>query len=223
MFFSSKAVQYFFNIKSSASFRNGVQVINPYDSDEAKRTVTKFYSKYFKDNNKRLFVFGINPGRFGGGLTGISFTDPVALREHCGIENNLGNKKELSSKFIYEMINAFGGTDIFYSNIFLSALYPLALVKDGKNYNYYDDKNLFNILKPDIVASIRSQIEFGAKKEKVIILGKKNAEYFKIINDEFNFFNEVVVLDHPRFIMQYRQRLKNKYIANYIRAFNKTL
>lgn len=218
MFFSGKAVQYFFNVKSPASISNGVEVINPYDSDEVKKIVTKFYLKYFKDNNKRLFVFGINPGRFGGGLTGISFTDPVALREHCGIENNLGNKKELSSKFIYEMINAFGGADIFYSKIFLSALYPLALVKDGKNYNYYDDKNLFNILKPDIVASIRSQIEFGAKKEKVIILGKKNAEYFKIINDEFNFFNEVVVLDHPRFIMQYRQRLKNKYITNYIRA-----
>ena len=218
MFFSGKAVQYFFNIKSPVSFRNGVQVINPYDSDEVKRTVTKFYSNFYKDNNKRLFVFGINPGRFGGGLTGISFTDPVALREHCGIENNLGDKKELSSKFIYEMINAFGGADIFYSKIFLSALYPLALVKDRKNYNYYDDKSLFNILKPDIVASIRSQIEFGAKKEKVIILGKKNAEYFKIINDEFNFFNEVVVLDHPRFIMQYRQRLKNKYITNYIRA-----
>ncbi len=213
MFFSSKAIQHFFSIKSPASFRNGVQVINPYDSDEVKRIVTKFYSKFYKDNNKRLFVFGINPGRFGGGLTGISFTDPVALREHCGIENDLGSKKELSSKFIYEMINAFGGAEIF-----LSALYPLALVKDGKNYNYYDDKNLFNILKPDIVASIRSQIEFGAKKEKVIILGKKNAEYFKIINDEFNFFNEVVVLDHPRFIMQYRQRLKNKYIANYIHA-----
>lgn len=218
MFFSGKAVQYFFNIKSPVSFRNGVQVINPYDSDEVKRTVTKFYSNFYKDNNKRLFVFGINPGRFGGGLTGISFTDPVALREHCGIENNLGNKKELSSKFIYEMIAAFGGADIFYSKVFLSALYPLALVKDRKNYNYYDDKNLFNILKPDIVASVRSQIEFGAKKEKVIILGKKNAEYFKIINDEFNFFNEVVVLDHPRFIMQYRQRLKNKYITNYIRA-----
>lgn len=217
--FANKVIKYFLELNSPMKLPGGVEAVNPYNSSEVKIVASAFYTKYFNDDDKRLFVLGINPGRFGGGLSGISFTDPVALREYCGIENNLGNKKELSSKFIYEIINALGGADIFYSKIFLSALYPLALVKDGKNYNYYDDKSLFKILKPDIVASIRSQIDFGAKKEKVIILGKKNAEYFKIINAEFNFFNEVVVLDHPRFIMQYRQRLKNKYIINYTHAF----
>lgn len=218
MCFSKNAIKYFCDLEVRSSIQNGVDIINPYENDEVKSIVNKFYSKFFKDNNKRLFVFGINPGRFGGGLTGISFTDPVALREHCGIENDLGERKELSSRFIYDLISAFEGAGHFYSNVFLSALYPFALVKDGKNFNYYDDKHIFEKLKPEIINSLREQSEFGARREKVIILGKKNAEYFKIINDEFNFFNEIIVLDHPRFIMQYRQRLKNKYITNYIRA-----
>ncbi|MFO7525530.1 MAG: DUF4918 family protein [Ignavibacteriaceae bacterium] len=218
MTLANKAIKYFFGLNTPLKLPGGVGAVNPFDSSEAKKIVGTFYTKYFKDDNKRLFVFGINPGRFGGGITGISFTDPVALREHCGIENNLGNKKELSSKFIYEMIKAFGGVDIFYSKIFLSALYPLALMKDGKNYNYYDDKNLFRILKPDIIASVRSQIEFGAKKEKVIILGRKNAEYFLPINEKYNFFNQVIVLDHPRYILQYKLRLMKNYISTYLKA-----
>lgn len=218
MTFANEAIKYFFGLNTPLKLPGGVEAVNPYDSLKVKKNVNTFYNIFFNDDNKRLFVFGINPGRFGGGLTGISFTDPVALREHCGIENNLGNKKELSSKFIYEMINAFGGADIFYSKIFLSALYPLALVKNGKNYNYYDDKNLFNILKPDIVASIRSQIEFGAKKEKVIILGKKNAEYFLPINEKHNFFKQVIVLDHPRYIIQYKFRSIKNYISTYLES-----
>ena len=61
---------------------------------------------------------GINPGRFGGGLTGISFTDPVALKKYCGIDNQLRNKEELSSKFVYEVINHFGGVNKFFSKVF---------------------------------------------------------------------------------------------------------
>lgn len=220
MNFSTKAINYFLKLKSPEKLLSGINILNPYESPEVQIAIKRFYNKYYSDNKERLFMFGINPGRFGGGLTGISFTDPVALKEHCGIQNNLGNRKELSSNFIYETITAFGGVEEYFSKVFMTALFPLALTHKGKNFNYYDDKILFNILKPIIVNSIQKQLRFGARKDKVIILGKNNAAYFKSINDEYGLFKKFLVLDHPRFIMQYRKRYLKKYILDYIKALS---
>jgi Uracil DNA glycosylase superfamily len=218
MSFAKKTISYFNGLKPPNIRFNDVELINPYESPAVRGVVREFYNKFYNDNNKRIFVFGINPGRFGGGLTGISFTDPVALREHCGIENAFGERKELSSKFIYKIIDDFGGPRKFFKKVFLTALYPFAIIKNGKNYNYYDEKSLAEKLKPDIVQTIKSQIDFGAKEDIVIILGKKNAEYFSKINDEFKFFKGVVVLEHPRYIMQYRLKKIDYYIKKYIGA-----
>jgi hypothetical protein len=220
MTFSYKAIEYFCSLKTPDLNIPGVELINPYINDNVKEIVYKFFLKFYKDENERLFIAGINPGRFGGGLTGICFTDPVALREQCGIENNLGVRKELSSKFIYEMIAAYGGVNKFYSKVFLSALYPFTIVKNNKNFNYYDDKNLFDLLKQEIVKSVRAQIEFGAKRGFVIILGKKNADYFSVLNKEHNFFKKIIVLEHPRYIMQYQLKQTVKYINKYLKAVN---
>src|SRR3972149_2843533 len=161
-YFSSKAIDYFSNLKSPVKLPPQIEVLNPYENDAVKNTVNAFYQKFYNDDRKRIYILGINPGRFGGGLTGISFTDPVVLRKHCGIANRLGTKEELSSKFVYQVINHFGGVNKFFSNFFLSAIYSLALIKDGKNYNYYDDKKLFPLLKPHLKTSLSDQIKFGS-------------------------------------------------------------
>lgn len=220
MSFASKTIKYFCKLEASVKSLNGIEIINPYNSDEVKSVVKKFFRKYYDDSNERIFIIGINPGRFGGGLTGISFTDPVALREHCGIENNLGNKKELSSKFIYSLANKFGGTEKFFSNVFLTALYPFALIKDGKNFNYYDDKNVSKILSEDIIKNIEFQISFGARNDFAILLGKKNAEYFSTINNKHKFFREIIMVEHPRYIMQYKLKNIDYYINKYFNAIN---
>lgn len=216
MSFSTKAIKYFCNLNFSSIPFQGVEIINPYNSSDVRKSVRLFYNKFYKDDNERLFIIGINPGRFGGGLTGISFTDPVALREHCGIENNLGNQKELSSKFIYTIAEEFGGVNKFFSKVFLTALYPFALIKNGKNYNYYDDKLLSEYLRPEIVKNINSQIKFGARIDLAILLGKKNAEYFNSINEEYKFFREIIVLEHPRYIMQYKLKRLDEYVKKYV-------
>jgi len=220
MSFASKAIKYFNGLKKPGSKFIGVDLINPYETDVVKNIVKEFYNKFYGDKHKRILVFGINPGRFGGGLTGISFTDPVALGEACKIENNLGERKELSSKFIYMVINEFGGTKKFFSRVFLTALYPFAIIKNGKNYNYYDEKPLAQKLKPEIINTIKSQIKFGARRDFVVLLGKKNANYFSEINNEFKFFDNVIVLEHPRYIMQYRLKKKDFYIKKYIDAIS---
>lgn len=216
MNFSDKAIKYFLNLKSPEKINFEVKSINPYKSTAVKEVVTEFYNKFYNDNNKRIFIIGINPGRFGGGLTGISFTDPVALREHCDIENDLGTRKELSSKFFYMLVNRLGAPEKFFSKIFLTALYPFALIKDGKNYNYYDDKVLSEQLKVEIVKNIKAQIEFGAREDFAILLGKKNAAYFEALNDENNFFRKILVVEHPRYIMQYKLKQIGHYQKKYI-------
>lgn len=220
MSFSDKANIYFSDLCSIETKFSDIEIMNPYGFNETKNVVTKFYNKFFHDYNKRIFIFGINPGRFGGGLTGISFTDPVALRESCEIENNLGERKELSSKFVYRVIDAFGGPEKFFSQVFLTTLYPFALIKDGKNFNYYDEKSLAQRLKPEIAQTIKTQIDFGARRDKVVLLGKKNAEYFSVINEEHKFFKKIIVLEHPRYIMQYRLKKIDFYIKKYLDAIN---
>jgi hypothetical protein len=218
--FAERATKYFSSLKLPRRLPKEISVINPYETKKVKEAVILFFRKYFDDNENRVFVFGINPGRFGGGLTGISFTDPVALREECGIENDLGDRQELSSKFIYKMIKEYGGVKKFYSKIFITALYPLAIIKDGKNYNYYDSLKLYESLKTQIALAIKEQTRFGADKRFAVCLGKKNAKFFNEINKEHNYFEELRVLDHPRFIMQYRSKEVNNYVADYIKALS---
>src|SRR3990170_8251069 len=214
--FADTAIKYFTKLKAPAQLPSGVQILNPYENESVKSAVKEFYQIFYDDERKRIFVLGINPGRFGGGLTGVSFTDPVALRKHCGIDNQLGNKAELSSKFVYEVINHFGGVKKFFSYFFLSAIYPLALIKDGKNYNYYHNKKLFTFLRPQLMNSLKQQTKFGADNKVAICLGKKNAEYLKVLNDELELFGRIETLDHPRFIMQYRKKKIDDYIAKYL-------
>ncbi len=216
MTFAEEAIDFFNNQKEPAGLPSSLEIINPYKERSVKFIVEKFYNSFYDDNNQRIFIFGINPGRFGCGTTGIAFTDPVALRESCGIENDLGFRKELSSQFIYEMIKEYGGAEKFFSKVFVTAVYPLALIKDGKNHNYYDSKKLYEVLRNEIKKSIYSQINFGARKDFAVSLGKKNALFLSEINQELDYFKEIKVLEHPRYIMQYRRKKVKDYIEKYI-------
>jgi hypothetical protein len=216
--FAYKAIKYFLSLKSPADLPENIITINPFLKPEVQIVVRRFFNKYFNDSKNRLFVYGINPGRFGGGLTGISFTDPVALREDCGIKNNLGTRRELSSKFVYTLISEFGGAQKFFKQFYLTALYPLAILRNGKNYNYYDRHDLYKALIQHIENSIKEQLQLGARRDIALSLGKKNAMLLKEINDEYGFFNEIRTLDHPRYIMQYKLKYLNKYLKDYLSA-----
>ncbi len=213
--FAERAFRFFSGLTSPRA-PDGISILNPYKNGEVLNAVSEFLEKFFNDNNPRVFLLGINPGRFGGGITGISFTDPVALREFCGIKNDFGNRRELSSTFVYEVIQKYGGCKKFYSKFFLSAVYPLALIKDGKNFNYYDSPYLFEKLKPELIRLLKKQIAIGAKRNAAISFGKKNAEFLERINREINLFEKIIQLEHPRFIMQYRRKKKEEFVEKYI-------
>jgi hypothetical protein len=215
--FSQEAISFFNSLDLQLPPSPHIEVLNPYENPETKKCVAQFYTKYFNDHRKRIFIMGINPGRFGGGLTGISFTDPVALRKFCGIENNFGNKRELSSEFIYKMIEEYGGVKKFYRNFFISAVCPLGFMKGNLNYNYYDDKQLQKAVTPFIKKTLLKQCEIGARREALIVIGaNKNKKFVESLNNELQLFEKIIPLEHPRFIMQYRRKKLEQYIRQYL-------
>ena len=214
--FVDKAIAYYNALTAPTNVPPGVGVINPYQQPEVQQIVGEFYTKFYCDTNPRVFVLGINPGRFGAGVTGISFTTPQNLRRYCGIENTLKDTPELSSRFIYQVVEAFGGAQEFYSQFFLTSLFPLALTKDGKNYNFYDDRVTTETLWPTITHEVKTQLDFGYRRQVAVCLGRKNEAYLRRLNEQQNFFDRIITLDHPRYILQYRSRDIQLYLEQYI-------
>jgi hypothetical protein len=93
----------------------GIRIMNPFrEEEQALRISEEFYRKYYNDDNQRHLILGINPGRFGGGVTGVPFTDPKRLQAECNISYNGKATHEPSSVYVYEVINAYGGAEAFY-------------------------------------------------------------------------------------------------------------
>lgn len=200
----------------------GFEWLFPYDNPETMRALTTFYERFYPDNYSRTFIFGINPGRFGAGLTGVPFTDPVRLATECGIETHFQKKPELSAAFVWQFINAYGGAATFCRDFYITSLSPLGFVKDGKNINYYDDRQLQKAAEPFIVWNVRTQLDFGAHREAAICLGEgQNFAFFQKINTTHGFFKEIVPLPHPRWVMQYRRKRVEEFVERYVTVLNR--
>jgi hypothetical protein len=219
MHFSQKVLQYHFNLIPELLLPNGVHWLLPYENAETRKCMEAFYNRYYKDDQPRIFILGINPGRFGAGLTGVPFTDPIRL-EKLGIQNDFIKKQELSSIYVYDVIDRCGGPELFFSKYYIASLSPLGLVKNGVNYNYYDDPKLAKLMEPNIVQNIETQRSFGCIDEVVYCLGQgKNYEYLKKLNDQHQWWKRVVPLPHPRWIMQYRLKRKEEFLEQYAAHF----
>lgn len=194
----------------------GFSVIYPYGQEEVRRVLKLFCSTFYSNQKSRTLILGINPGRFGAGITGIPFTDPVALRDHCGIDHALGLRGELSSTFIYEFINRFGGPKVFYDSYLISSVMPLGLMMGSKNCNYYDSPALVKKSTDLIHMTMKQHLKMGVNRNRVIILGKKNASFFTRFDGFAELFKEVVILEHPRYIMQYKLKNKQQYLDQWL-------
>lgn len=203
---------------------NGIEVLEPFRSEEVNRVASEFYRKYYSDHDPRCFIFGINPGRFGAGLTGIPFTDPVNLEQCCGIKNSFRMRHELSSIFIYEMINSLGGPAAFYKSFFITAVCPLGFTSSGRNLNYYDRPDLTEAISPFIQIATERQLKFGSMRDKAFVLGEgQNFKFISRLNERKGYFREIIPLPHPRWILQYRRKQKQEFIEAYAAAFRSVL
>ena len=200
----------------------GVEVMNPFALDETYAIAAQFYKKYYSNNNPRKLILGINPGRFGAGLTGVPFTDPIKLKDICGIDNPFPRKAELSADFIHLMIKEYGGVKKFFSDFYINSVFPLGFTKGGKNLNYYDQPDLQKIAEPYCVSSIQTQLDFGLDRERIFCLGEgKNSAFLNRLNERHHFALEIVALPHPRFIMQYKRKSIPSYIELFLKALTK--
>lgn len=227
--FAERVIDFNRKLKYSGKLPEGFQVLNPYmDNPETMDVMQKFYAKFYNDNNQRKFIIGINPSRHGAGVTGVPFTDTKKLDTVCGIKMHSAYTHEVSSVFVYDMIESFGGVKEFYKNFYINSPFPLAIVRKAKggkwlNANYYDDKKLFECVSEFMIQSLLQHISMGLDTSEVFILGKKNADFIRKLNDEHKMFDKLTVLEHPRFIQQYKSKEKQKYIDKYIIALSRVV
>lgn len=217
MTFADKVNNFNKNLVLNSKLPDGVQAMNPFNDPIAFQLASTFYKKYYNDNNKRKLILGINPGRLGAGLTGIPFTDPVKLEDICNISNDLQKKTEPSAGFIYDMIESFGGPQKFYNKYFINSVSPLGFIKEGINYNYYDSKELELAVEPFVIDSLRKIINFGIDSSVCFCLGNgNNFKYLKKLNQQQGFFEHLVPLPHPRWVVQYQRKRYDEFIGMYL-------
>jgi hypothetical protein len=207
-------------LKQLPSVPEGVEWLLPLQElPETRRVFLLFLEKYYADAAPRQLVLGINPGRFGAGVTNVAFTDPLHLERDCGIASAFPKKEELSAQFVYKVVHAFGGPEHFYRCFFVNSIVPFGFVKNGINYNYYDDKALQNAMTPFALAHLKGLVQLGLDSKKCFCLGEgKNFQFLSKLNEKEGLFEEVVPLPHPRFIMQYKRKKVEEYVERYVEA-----
>lgn len=204
-------------------------IVNPFNGknkDKIEEITKVFYKKYYNDTNKRILVLGSSPARRGTSLTGVPFEDASHLYEITGISIDDFYIKKSNSDFLYEVMDKYGGVEKFYKDFYLSFICPLGIEKLNNkgnyvNRNYYENKKLENSLYNFIIDSIKRQISFGIDTSVVYCIGSgENYKFLTKINEEYKFFDKIIPLEHPRFIMQYNSKDKDKYISKYLEALN---
>lgn len=224
--FADQVIKFNENLSYTGNLPEGFDVLNPYlENPETLMVMQTFYHKYYNDSSRRKFIIGINPGRYGAGVTGVPFTDTKRLESVCGIKMESAQTHEISSVFMYDMIENYGGADLFYKDVYINSPFPLAIVRKTKNgwlnANYYDDKELFEAVKDFMIESLKKHISLNLDVSEVFILGKKNAGFISKLNKEAKLFDKMTVLEHPRYIQQYKSKEKQIYIDKYIIALQK--
>ena len=225
--FADKIIAFNQSLDFTGKLPEGISIMNPFKgNDEILAVSSAFYKKYYNDNKKRHLILGINPGRFGGGVTGIPFTDPKHLKNQCGLNYSGKETHEPSSVFVYEVIEAYGGVNQFYTDFYINSISPLGFTIGNskgkeKNYNYYDSKELTNTVYDFCVENIKQQIGFGIETDICYCFGTgQNDQFLRLLNDTYGFFKKIIALEHPRFVMQYKAKTKLEYIDKYVQAFN---
>jgi hypothetical protein len=224
--FADKVIDFNRHLDYSDKLPDGFEVMNPYlDNPETMVVMQQFYKSYYDDTKLRQFMIGINPSRNGAGVTGVPFTDTKRLESVCGIRMESAHTHEISSVFMYDMIAAYGGPTDFYKHIYINSPFPLAIIRrtnDGKwlNANYYDDPVLFSMVKDFMIASLKKHIALGLDTTEVFVLGKKNATFIQKLNKEAKLFDRLHILEHPRYIQQYKSKDKQLYIDKYLSALH---
>ncbi|EAD3375172.1 DUF4918 family protein, partial [Listeria monocytogenes] len=147
----------------------GYRTVNPYSGDQSElvqKITMAFYQKYYNDTKPRRIILGSSPARRGSAVTGVPFEDAKHIQNETGIFIDKFFINQSSSDFLYDVMTEYGGCKPFYTDFYMNFVCPLGIVRTNAkgnevNCNYYENKKLQATLKPFILESIRSQIDFG--------------------------------------------------------------
>jgi hypothetical protein len=219
MTWAQQLFRFYKDLKPPQHLPNDVYWLYPQKDPQVLALVQQFFNKFYNDSEPRSLLLGINPGRFGAGVTGVNFTAPKQLAEDCGIAHHLKPQSELSAEFIYDVIHAYGGPEAFYHHFFIGSVCPLGFVRGGKNINYYDDKDLLEAVEPFIIRNIKKLLTYNFTRERCFCIGEgKNFQYLSGLNNKYQWFGAIVPLRHPRPIMQYKRKQKEQFIQEYLQV-----
>ena len=202
-------------------------IINPYRKlfDEyGVKNMTSFYEKYYNDNYKRMMILGSSPARRRSAVSGVPFLDASLLKEvvYGNAESQYLNA--FPSDFFYTIIMKFGGWKSFFSTFYMNFVCPLGIVRtksDGRvvNANYYEKKELCESMRPFLIKSLREQMGLGIDASICYCIGcGENYRFLLDVNNQYGFFNTIIPLEHPRFIMQYNSKDRDFYEKKYLSA-----
>lgn len=205
---------------------NLINAFNGANKDTVKRVLYKFYTKYYNDTDKRFMILGSSPARRGTALTGVPFEDVKYLQKDTGISLDVFGANKRSSSFLYEVMEKYGGRQKFYKQFYMNFVCPLGVEKinlkgNWVNCNYYENAALKKCLHPFIVDSLRCQIDFNIDTTVCFCIGSgENFKFLTNINNKHHFFDTIVPLEHPRFIMQYNADRKEEFMQKYVNALS---
>lgn len=229
--FADHALQYNKMLSTvSLDLPAGFKIINPYNGKEKEKVhdiALKFYNKFYNDTAKRYLILGSSPARRGSAVSGIPFENISYLENETGIKISDFFVNRSSSSFLEDVIEKWGGRTKFYAKFYMNFVCPLGISKiDSKgkerNCNYYDNRKLQNVLYDFIIDSIRQQISLGIDTSICYCIGSgENFNFLNQVNQRYNFFDEIVPLEHPRFIMQYNSKRKNEFLDKYIHSLSR--
>ena len=204
------------------------RLINPFTNDDRQRIAQithRYYRQYYYDDKRRFMILGSSPARRGTVLTGVPFEDVNHLQKDTGIFLDAFGANKRSSSFLYEVMEEYGGRQKFYKRFYMSFVCPLGIEKinlkgNWVNCNYYENAVLKKCLYPFIVDSLRRQIDFNIDTSVCFCIGSgDNFKFLTNINNEHHFFDTIVPLEHPRFIMQYNADCKEEFMQKYVNIF----
>ena len=204
------------------------RLINPFtgaNQQQIAQIIHRFYHRYYHDDKRRFMILGSSPARRGTALTGVPFEDFNHLQKDTGISLDAFGANKRSSSFLYEVMEEYGGRQNFYKQFYMSFVCPLGIEKinlkgNWVNCNYYENAVLKKCLYPFIVDSLRRQIDFNIDTSVCFCIGSgENFKFLTNINNEHHFFDAIVPLEHPRFIMQYNSNRKEEFMQKYVNIF----
>ncbi|MDR0897048.1 MAG: SMUG2 DNA glycosylase family protein [Oscillospiraceae bacterium] len=168
-----------------------------------------FYHQHYSDTHPRRLILGSSPARRGSAQSGIPFVDDAPRP---------------ASAFLADVIAGCGGEEAFYKQFLMDFLCPLALVRTTAqrrevNANYYESTALQQALTPLMLAHLQGLIALGIDRSVCFCIGSgENFRFLSQINAAQGFFERLVPLEHPRFIMQYHAAQRGVYLEKYLRA-----